>query len=316
MSLATRCSACGTVFRVVQDQLKVSEGWVRCGRCNQVFNALEGLFDLDRESPPEWEPQEQDDGAREAAPGAQARDDSDAVSDLPGPADPQLVDRIDSELFGARSPTPLAPRHGDDDPTSSAGPVVRDDPLRAAPGPVDDFSGNDSGEAPDFVRRAERAQRWSRPWVRAALGLVAAVLIAMLGGQAAHHFRDDLAARHPQAASALAAWCEVAGCRIGPPRHIDDVAVESTALSRAGAPDNYKLSIVLRNHGPALVSVPSVDLALTDASGQLISRRTLDARDFDGAPDKLAAGAEANLQTVLTAGATKITGYTVELFYP
>lgn len=49
MSLATRCTACGTVFRVVQDQLKVSEGWVRCGRCQEVFNALEGLFDLERE---------------------------------------------------------------------------------------------------------------------------------------------------------------------------------------------------------------------------------------------------------------------------
>ena len=52
MSLATRCTSCGTVFRVVQDQLKVSEGWVRCGRCNEVFNALEGLFDLGRELPP------------------------------------------------------------------------------------------------------------------------------------------------------------------------------------------------------------------------------------------------------------------------
>ena len=49
MSLATRCPACGTTFRVVQDQLKVSEGWVRCGRCNEVFNAIEGLFDLDRD---------------------------------------------------------------------------------------------------------------------------------------------------------------------------------------------------------------------------------------------------------------------------
>ncbi len=53
MSLATRCTACSTVFRVVQDQLKVSEGWVRCGRCNEVFNALEGLFDLERDSPPD-----------------------------------------------------------------------------------------------------------------------------------------------------------------------------------------------------------------------------------------------------------------------
>ncbi|MEO7338854.1 MAG: zinc-ribbon domain-containing protein, partial [Caldimonas sp.] len=49
MTLATRCTACGTAFRVVQDQLKVSEGWVRCGRCGEVFSALEGLFDLSRE---------------------------------------------------------------------------------------------------------------------------------------------------------------------------------------------------------------------------------------------------------------------------
>jgi predicted Zn finger-like uncharacterized protein len=46
-SLATRCSACGTVFRVVPDQLRVSEGWVRCGRCSQVFSALESLVDLE-----------------------------------------------------------------------------------------------------------------------------------------------------------------------------------------------------------------------------------------------------------------------------
>ena len=47
MSLATRCTACGTIFRVVQDQLRVSEGWVRCGRCAEVFDAREQLFDLD-----------------------------------------------------------------------------------------------------------------------------------------------------------------------------------------------------------------------------------------------------------------------------
>ncbi|MDQ6627405.1 MAG: zinc-ribbon domain-containing protein [Pseudomonadota bacterium] len=53
MSLATRCSSCGTAFRVVQDQLKISEGWVRCGRCDAVFNALEGLFDLGRGASPQ-----------------------------------------------------------------------------------------------------------------------------------------------------------------------------------------------------------------------------------------------------------------------
>ena len=51
MTLATRCTSCGTAFRVVQDQLKVSDGWVRCGRCAAVFNATESLFDLDALAP-------------------------------------------------------------------------------------------------------------------------------------------------------------------------------------------------------------------------------------------------------------------------
>lgn len=51
MSLATRCVNCGTVFRVVQDQLLVSEGWVRCGRCREVFNAIENMFDLRKDVP-------------------------------------------------------------------------------------------------------------------------------------------------------------------------------------------------------------------------------------------------------------------------
>jgi predicted Zn finger-like uncharacterized protein len=52
MSLATRCIHCGTIFKIVEDQLKVSEGWVRCGRCNEVFNALPTLFDMESEAPP------------------------------------------------------------------------------------------------------------------------------------------------------------------------------------------------------------------------------------------------------------------------
>lgn len=52
MSLLTRCHACHMVFHVVQDQLKVSEGWVRCGRCGEVFNALDHLFEADAPADP------------------------------------------------------------------------------------------------------------------------------------------------------------------------------------------------------------------------------------------------------------------------
>lgn len=39
MSLITRCPACATMFKVVPDQLRISEGWVRCGQCEVVFDA-------------------------------------------------------------------------------------------------------------------------------------------------------------------------------------------------------------------------------------------------------------------------------------
>ncbi|MGL4668839.1 MAG: zinc-ribbon and DUF3426 domain-containing protein [Saezia sp.] len=41
MTLAARCPQCNTIFRVVPDQLKISDGLVRCGQCQHVFNALE-----------------------------------------------------------------------------------------------------------------------------------------------------------------------------------------------------------------------------------------------------------------------------------
>jgi predicted Zn finger-like uncharacterized protein len=44
---ATRCPNCATVFRVATAQLQAYEGWVRCGRCAEVFNAESCLVELD-----------------------------------------------------------------------------------------------------------------------------------------------------------------------------------------------------------------------------------------------------------------------------
>lgn len=44
MSQITRCPSCGTTFKVVADQLRISEGWVRCGQCKEVFDAAAHLL--------------------------------------------------------------------------------------------------------------------------------------------------------------------------------------------------------------------------------------------------------------------------------
>jgi len=49
MALITRCPVCGTRFKVVPDQLRISDGWVRCGECAEVFDASADLTQSEAE---------------------------------------------------------------------------------------------------------------------------------------------------------------------------------------------------------------------------------------------------------------------------
>lgn len=52
MSQITTCPSCGTRFRVVADQLRISDGWVRCGQCQEVFDARNYLDAIAPVTPP------------------------------------------------------------------------------------------------------------------------------------------------------------------------------------------------------------------------------------------------------------------------
>ena len=95
------------------------------------------------------------------------------------------------------------------------------------------------------------------------------------------------------------------------------MTVEISSLTRATPElDAVKLSVSLRNRGATVVAQPSIDLSLTEANGQLIARRMLSPRDFRAASASIQPGADAALALTLTAGAARVSGYTVELFYP
>ena len=319
MSLATRCTSCGTVFRVVQDQLKVSEGWVRCGRCNEVFNALEGLFDLDRDSPPEWSE------SKQMTPASAPFEDEHAED----PPDPDLADKIDEQLLGTTRRTGFGALTGLGGSDRGKGPDFADarfdtdvpDDALAPPSDLastqaDDAPSQDPDEAPAFVRAADRQARWQSPGMRRLLWLGVATLTLLLTGQAAHHYRDAVAARLPGAAPALQAWCAWSGCTIEAPRRLEDIVVESTALAKAAAGDVFRFSVVLRNRAATVAAVPWLELTLTDANGELLARRALSPRELRARSADIGAGAEATLQATLATGTLRVTGYTVEIFYP
>jgi hypothetical protein len=71
----------------------------------------------------------------------------------------------------------------------------------------------------------------------------------------------------------------------------------------------------LRSRSAVPLGMPSIDLALTDATGRLVARRVLAPRDLNAA-EVLPPHAETGLQVQLTAGPASVVGYTVEIFYP
>lgn len=302
VGLATRCTSCHTVFRVVPDQLRVSEGWVRCGKCAEVFNALEGLIDLETGSPhrhlgagiapPVGE------GELEVAPPAAKPGSGKQIPPPPPPptkaqAAPDIAVDLDDRVSRFMG-------EGEEEP--SASPVPK------------------HGPTPSFVRRAESAARWRRPWVRALLALLLLVGLGGLAAQVAHEYRDLVAARWPALRPLLVAACEPLACQVGPARVIENLMVESSGLVRVERSALYKLQVGLRNRSEIDVALPALDLTLTDTQGRLVARKVLQLSELGVTQATLAAGRElpigATLQAQGEAASQVIAGYTIDLFYP
>ena len=371
MNLATRCTACGTIFRVVQDQLKVSEGWVRCGRCQAVFNAEESLFDLERDSPPPWQPAEQPvdlndvaestgatqsnaepvevarvsptgETATEPEPDSES-DPWDQASDQSEPAGPPPTPDIENGEIETEHPAATPNHEIDHDEgleTPSGSPETEAEQTSPADGesPPADPANTDSEEAsaapisadtdspsstPDFVRQAERDEWWQQTPVRATLVVLAVVGALGLALQITGHYRQRIAAQWPVSTPWLQRYCAVFGCSLEPLRRIDDVSIESTALTQAdaslqgeGVPNALRLAVTLRNRGELPIAMPSVDLSLTGADGELVSRRALAPSDFQVTDPRLKPGVDAPLSVSFSVTGRRVSGYTVEVFYP
>lgn len=328
MSLATRCTSCGTVFRVVQDQLRVSSGWVRCGRCSEVFNAIESLVDLELDRPGE--------GAAASVHGSRVMQDLARVAggSAGSAAAPAQTTERTTERATVPVPSPAAPGApvaADDpfdvviDPPAPAFSALQQSvfptdgaspPLAAPDAAHGDLPAPDAGRAPTFLRQADRAARWRHPGVRAALASVALAALAGLGWQVHLSQHDWLVARWPALRAPVAQLCAWSGCQIEPPRRIESLAVESSGLNRAGAAGTYKLTAVLRNRDKLPLRTPAIDLTLTDATGRVIARRVLDASELGAPQPSIPAGGELALAATLRTRDVAVVGYTIEIFYP
>ncbi len=191
-------------------------------------------------------------------------------------------------------------------------------------------------EAPEFIRVAERKALWSHPTVVGLMAGLSLMLAATLVLQAAHHWRDTLAARQPALQPALIAMCTVLRCEIQPPMQLDDLQVDSVQLVRTASegPDTYRLTAIVHNKADIALRWPQLDLTLTDPNGAVLVRRMFavaDARVVPASsapspgserlqdqpvPAAVPPGAQTTVQWQIKAPNLRLAGYTAELFYP
>lgn len=298
MSLSARCPACATLFKVVPDQLKVSDGWVRCGQCGEVFDAHVPVAAAASTAPepPESVP-EIDIEFPVAPPSAQS---SDALpSDVP-PTEYRAASEPEASLA---PPLPhVAPEVPHDEPPT-IGFLADADPTQA--------------------NRDARTRR--------GMGLAALLLAVVLVLQIAYFQRDRLAASAPALQPALVALCDLARCALAPVRQIESVALDSSTFTQL-RPDAFRLSFVLKNESQIALAMPALEVTLTDNEDRAVVRRVVLPADFAPPDQPLAARGEfagtlvlglaaeggnaANVTNPTEPRSSGITGYRLLAFYP
>lgn len=325
MSQTTRCPACQTLFKIVPDQLRVSEGWVRCGQCSEIFDApLHLLQDSQIASLVHKTPDPGADagaGASEPAvlselaapPALPARADIEVVAEKPVTQDASAVasvaEKLVAEKLGAEELGMEEVVVADDVAVDASGIE-----SEIAPVPV-------SAQVPpvSFLRDEQRSSIWRKPGVRVGLGFAALGLVAALALQVVVHERDRIAANVPDAKPALVALCEILHCKVLPLRQIESVVIDSSTFSKLRG-DVYRLAFTVKNTSAIELAMPALELTLTDSQDQPAMRRVFLPSEFGAMSNALAARSEwvASVPVGVrpSAGVERITGYRILAFYP
>lgn len=301
------------MFKVVPDQLRISEGWVRCGHCAEVFDASAHLLESEAAEPvPPVGLDTEPAAITEPAPIRESPPAPPSPSPSRAPKAPPVQPFADEPMyppFVLRTEEPQEEAEPPEESIPSQVPrETRREPKAAAP--VADVS---------FVRQARRRAYWRRPGVRAVLLLLALALGALLAAQYAVQDRDRLAATQPALRPLIEALCKPLLCQVGPPRQIEAIVIDSSTFNRLRG-DAYRLSFALKNQAAMPVAMPAIELTLTDTQDQPVVRRVLSPADMGASSSVIGPQADwsATLALSVASGGSggRIAGYRLLAFYP
>ncbi len=335
--MLTRCPHCQTHFRVTAEQLKIRQGKVRCGACQEVFDALDSLSDEALVTPatlilPETETRRLQDGTAEvretlativtveSIPAA-ANEIIEAQPEAEEEPEPEQQPEVEPEFTPEPAPAPLdeiepvveaeAPLESepDSEPEPESEPTPEPDSPDQSVSEAASPAAEESWEPVPAVPTPSR--RW--PWL---IGIIALLIAA--AGQLAYIFRTELAVVAPELRPALVAGCELVGCTLPRPLKPELVGIETSDLVPDG--DGLLLTATLMNRAPFEQDFPHLELTLTDTQDEALVRKVLLPADYLPAGQDPAQGfaarGEVSVKLALTTDNVPAVGYRLYLFYP
>lgn len=252
------------MFQVSGEDLRVSDGWVRCGFCDGVFDASAHLQVM-----PPAQAEVAARGVSGYAPDVpQGRPhsalDSLQISEVESP-NPQPATSLSepSGFFRSATSGDVSGRTKPDGLSESA--ATSSAVLRQ-----EDVSARQDGRPLEYMPSGAPRRSARRVWLG---GAVVLFLAAGLLGWVRQE-RQALVQRAPYLLGAIEKLCQISACEVQAPRLLQAILIEGAVLEEAG-PAQHKVRLILRNRGSVAVAMPALDVKLTDPRGDVLVHHTV-----------------------------------------
>ncbi len=165
-----------------------------------------------------------------------------------------------------------------------------------------------------------RPPKRTHPVLAALGGMLAIALAALLGVQTIYLYRMEIARGLPGLRPLLAEACMRAGCTVPYPQDADRIAIEASDLqAEPGRHGHYLLHATLNNRAEYPQQWPQIELTLTDAGDNPMSRRVLPPADWLPAGETgeaFPARKAIEIRLPFQVEGQAPTGYRIYAFYP
>lgn len=289
MTWIVRCPECGTIYKLVPDQLKIAKAWLRCGQCQHAFDST-GLVVawpetalIDRET---------------AAPVDKAER---LVID-------ELLKQEDKSETVVQTVTAVSA-------FEEAHATFKPQPLSPVPNEATTEASSEKDHDPSDAVQPEKSPRQTRGqhslWTK--LGVL--VLLLALALQWLWIERRTLAAADPGVAKIWQLICRTWGCDVSSLQVRDGMVIENSSLTPREE-GGFLLSWSWHNVTSKPLQTPALELTLLSAQDKALVRRVVPVAEL-GAPASLAPGQtwDGQLQLMPEDGLTP-SGYRLLSFYP